>query len=307
MGNKCSSPCTRHRKSKEKLDSSNPALVTIREAQRKYFNSHIESDIDDSDDDLEIDQEDSVDNIYGSVDSLDAVDCASVDSQLDDTIRSSRINRRRSSEMKSTGPIPLAQREDSTVSFTHSKSCESGTLIPNGQSFNENGSTAEGSKRDSGNGSATHIIPAEASVVSSTPVENSDATKNGCRDGSVENPRSGSTKKADDNGGNATEGTAKKGARSPVKRRNKKRKFITLSRRGNFFSIFNTEDKKARSVDPSKYEYPFENLVFEGGGNKGLAYCGAVRVSTVTTSSFYFLLYYQYLIRHRFEMLALLM
>ena len=28
-----------------------------------------------------------------------------------------------------------------------------------------------------------------------------------------------------------------------------------------------------------KYVFPFENLVFEGGGNKGLAYCGAVRVS----------------------------
>ena len=27
-----------------------------------------------------------------------------------------------------------------------------------------------------------------------------------------------------------------------------------------------------------KYVFPFENVVFEGGGNKGLAYCGAVRV-----------------------------
>lgn len=31
-------------------------------------------------------------------------------------------------------------------------------------------------------------------------------------------------------------------------------------------------------VDLTKYDFPFENLVFEGGGNKGLAYCGAVRV-----------------------------
>ena len=34
-------------------------------------------------------------------------------------------------------------------------------------------------------------------------------------------------------------------------------------------------------VDLTKYVFPFENLVFEGGGNKGLAYCGAVRVSSV--------------------------
>ena len=36
------------------------------------------------------------------------------------------------------------------------------------------------------------------------------------------------------------------------------------------------------SVDLIQYEdfeYPFENIVFEGGGNKGLAYAGAIRVS----------------------------
>ncbi len=27
------------------------------------------------------------------------------------------------------------------------------------------------------------------------------------------------------------------------------------------------------------YSFPFENVVFEGGGNRCLAYCGAVRVS----------------------------
>ena len=27
------------------------------------------------------------------------------------------------------------------------------------------------------------------------------------------------------------------------------------------------------------YDFPFENLVFEGGGNKGMAYVGALRVS----------------------------
>ena len=30
-----------------------------------------------------------------------------------------------------------------------------------------------------------------------------------------------------------------------------------------------------------KYIYPFENLVFEGAGNRLLAYCGAVMVSVI--------------------------
>ncbi|WAQ94496.1 463L-like protein [Mya arenaria] len=34
-------------------------------------------------------------------------------------------------------------------------------------------------------------------------------------------------------------------------------------------------DHKARDVDIREYDFPFENLAFEGGGNKGLAYCGA--------------------------------
>lgn len=37
-------------------------------------------------------------------------------------------------------------------------------------------------------------------------------------------------------------------------------------------------DSQVVKVDLTKYKFPFENLVFEGGGNKGLAYCGAVRV-----------------------------
>lgn len=32
------------------------------------------------------------------------------------------------------------------------------------------------------------------------------------------------------------------------------------------------------------FEYPFTNLVFEGGGNKGMAYVGALQVSSVTCS-----------------------
>lgn len=38
-------------------------------------------------------------------------------------------------------------------------------------------------------------------------------------------------------------------------------------------------DQKVAQVDLNRYAFPFENLIFEGGGNKGLAYCGAVRVS----------------------------
>ncbi|XP_033762792.1 uncharacterized protein LOC117344229 isoform X2 [Pecten maximus] len=43
-------------------------------------------------------------------------------------------------------------------------------------------------------------------------------------------------------------------------------------------SILNDLEVTAMKVDIRDHEYPFENLVFEGGGNKGLAYCGAVRV-----------------------------
>ncbi|KAJ8313899.1 hypothetical protein KUTeg_008460 [Tegillarca granosa] len=43
-------------------------------------------------------------------------------------------------------------------------------------------------------------------------------------------------------------------------------------------SVLSDVDERAIKVDPKDYIYPFENLVFEGGGNKGLAYCGAVRV-----------------------------
>lgn len=50
------------------------------------------------------------------------------------------------------------------------------------------------------------------------------------------------------------------------------KKFTHLS------SIIDDVDALAAAADPADYEYDFENLVFEGGGNKGLAYCGAVRV-----------------------------
>ncbi len=31
----------------------------------------------------------------------------------------------------------------------------------------------------------------------------------------------------------------------------------------------------------TKYDFPFENLVFEGGGVKGLSFCGALKVGTI--------------------------
>ena len=40
-----------------------------------------------------------------------------------------------------------------------------------------------------------------------------------------------------------------------------------------------TDNSSVRFIEFENYDYPFENVVFEGGGNKGLAYCGAVRVS----------------------------
>ena len=41
-------------------------------------------------------------------------------------------------------------------------------------------------------------------------------------------------------------------------------------------------DHQVVKVELDKYVFPFENLVFEGGGNKGLAYCGAIRVSKMS-------------------------
>lgn len=32
------------------------------------------------------------------------------------------------------------------------------------------------------------------------------------------------------------------------------------------------------SINPKDHSYPFENLVFEGGGAKGYAYSGAIKV-----------------------------
>ena len=43
-------------------------------------------------------------------------------------------------------------------------------------------------------------------------------------------------------------------------------------------------DKAAELVRPELWEYPFENLVLEGGGNKGIAYAGLLRVSSIQLS-----------------------
>lgn len=60
--------------------------------------------------------------------------------------------------------------------------------------------------------------------------------------------------------------------------RNHPDNMIRFRKRGRFFSVLDKVDRKARNVDPKDYDYPFENIVLEGGGNKGIAYCGAVRV-----------------------------
>ncbi|KAL8564386.1 hypothetical protein ACOMHN_057408 [Nucella lapillus] len=54
---------------------------------------------------------------------------------------------------------------------------------------------------------------------------------------------------------------------------------IRFERRGKPYAVVDKTDRKARMVNPKDYDYPFENLVLEGGGNKGIAYCGAVRMS----------------------------
>lgn len=41
-------------------------------------------------------------------------------------------------------------------------------------------------------------------------------------------------------------------------------------------SILNEIEKKAMSINPKDHSFPFENLVFEGGGSKGHAYSGVL-------------------------------
>lgn len=43
--------------------------------------------------------------------------------------------------------------------------------------------------------------------------------------------------------------------------------------------INETDDQDDQDEALLKCAYPFENIILEGGGNKGLAYCGAIRVT----------------------------
>ena len=52
-----------------------------------------------------------------------------------------------------------------------------------------------------------------------------------------------------------------------------------LSRAPSLTSLSSRYSDTVDKDEIAKYEYPFENLVFEGGGAKGLAYCGVIRVS----------------------------
>lgn len=53
--------------------------------------------------------------------------------------------------------------------------------------------------------------------------------------------------------------------------------FRPLGRYDRSSSCYDEVDRSVTMVNPDKHKFPFENLVFEGGGNKGLAYCGALR------------------------------
>ncbi|KAK6194958.1 hypothetical protein SNE40_000482 [Patella caerulea] len=55
---------------------------------------------------------------------------------------------------------------------------------------------------------------------------------------------------------------------------NRKKKMPILDRTA---SCLNVVDRIAISSLPHNYKYDFENLVLEGGGSKGLAYCGAIK------------------------------
>lgn len=43
-------------------------------------------------------------------------------------------------------------------------------------------------------------------------------------------------------------------------------------------SSLSEDEKMLVNIDIKNYDYPFENLVLEGGGTKGMAYFGSVQV-----------------------------
>lgn len=51
----------------------------------------------------------------------------------------------------------------------------------------------------------------------------------------------------------------------------------------------NYDEIDSLAINIDEYEYRFENIVLEGGGNKGLAYAGAVRVRFMQYNYFAFL------------------
>ncbi|CAG5133968.1 unnamed protein product, partial [Candidula unifasciata] len=200
MGNKCSN--SDH---KDRPDSVVTALEIIREAQRKYFNSHIEDEHDDCFDDNDMEN------------SIDFDDDAFEDTPLDPSVVVGTTN-------------ILLSTINTAFDDSASTASEDGTLTKRNTKVNKD-------------------------------LNQTTAARNNVSDINTD----------------VTQTDSAPSKASHVKKR-EKAKYIRLSKRGNFFSIFNTEDKKARSVDPKMYLYPFENIVFEGGGNKGLAYCGAVRL-----------------------------
>lgn len=65
--------------------------------------------------------------------------------------------------------------------------------------------------------------------------------------------------------------------RSKTERAVRRRTFRPMGRYDRSSSFYDDRDRRAATIRPQDFSFPFENLVFEGGGNKGLAYCGAVK------------------------------
>ena len=54
-----------------------------------------------------------------------------------------------------------------------------------------------------------------------------------------------------------------------------------LTTPGNMATTKNKDENKDDLEELKGYEYPFTNLVMEGGGSKGMAYVGALKVQFV--------------------------
>ncbi len=62
----------------------------------------------------------------------------------------------------------------------------------------------------------------------------------------------------------------------PAPRFNPKKRRLSRVVSKSMDNIMTVEDEYAEFKE---YDFPFENIVLEGGGVKGLAYCGAIQVS----------------------------